>query len=93
MTREELIEVMKAAHWKAVMLEETGREIPLSKAPPQVAKTETVAMRAILSAIEAQGLAVVPVEATEAQEDSVDFGDSQWAVARAYRAMISAGKV
>ena len=63
-------------------------EIVTDKRPPSVRIAD-----AALTAIEAQGLAIVPVEATDAINDSIDFGDSHWMVYSAYRAMNEAGKL
>ena len=47
----------------------------------------------VIAAIEAAGLCIVPVEATEAMMDSVDLGDQHWRIDTVYRLMIEAGRI
>lgn len=102
MTREELIEVMARAIDPVSATNMAGyakfkgfdtrevEEMKRKSAAWSLAKSKATAA---ITAIEAQGLAIVPVEATDEVNCSIDLGDSHWMVYGAYRAMIQAGRI
>ena len=86
MTRDELIEKMARA------IHETMSAQAVIEYLDNPFDASAIA-QAVLTAIEAAGLCIVPVEATEAMMDSVDLGDQHWRIDTVYRLMIEAGRI
>ena len=93
MTRDELIEAMARAHYANYFEGLEDVEPAFSEQPESHQDRMREAMKAALAAIEAQGMAIVPVEATDAMlmagADYSCYGD----IAKAYDYMIEAGKL
>ena len=93
MTRGELIEKMARAHYAKYFEVVADMEPAFHEQPESHQDRMREAMEAALTAIEASGLCIVPVDATEAMMDSVDLGDQHWRIDTVYRLMIEAGRI